>query len=163
MNQKAQVRCDLVIDSPIELVWSILQDSTRLPQWLSNVTHTDILSERTEAGDEVRRCAVDLVGQKGQLVERCVDFVPMQKIAYRIEEDTFGFQRLLTELGYVMQIEASGTNATHIRLEYRYRTKGLLTGLLNLVMIKPQWKQLCGDMLKGLKALVENTNALPVA
>jgi len=157
MRREVQVHCDLIIDCPAESVWSILQDSTLLPQWLPNVTHTDIISERTEAGDEVRSCAVDLVGQKGRLIERCVDFVPMQRIAYRIEEDTFGFHRLLAELGYVMQIQPTGANTTHVQLEYLYQPKGLLTGLLNLLMIKPKWKQLCGDMLKGLKALAEKS------
>jgi hypothetical protein len=104
---------------------------------------------------EVRQCAVSLAGRSGQLEEQCVEFLPLEKIAFKVQQDSFGFSRIISDLGYALFLEANGDTNSQVRLEYYYREKGLIGRALNKLMIKPQWNPLCLRMLDGLKQFAE--------
>jgi uncharacterized protein YndB with AHSA1/START domain len=151
---KTQVQCEMAIAAPVEKVWEIVQDSTLLPGWMPNVDHTEITTEQSSSVGEVRQCAVSMAGRSGQLIEQCVAFDPLEKISFKVQQDSFGFSRIITDLGYTMFLEPNDGN-TRVRLEYYYREKGLIGRVLNKLVIKPQWNPLCLKMLDGLKQFVE--------
>ena len=155
MPRKTQVQCQTAIAAPVEEVWAIVQDSTLLPQWMPNVDHTVITTTQSRAVGEIRQCDVSLSGRSGQLVEQCVEFAPLQKISFKVQHDSFGFSRLISDLGYAMVLKANGPNNTWVRLEYYYQEKGLIGRVVNALMIKPQWNPLCLAMLDGLKQFAE--------
>ncbi len=155
MPRKTQVQCETAIAAPIEEVWAIVQDSTLLPQWMPNVDHTLITTEQSKGVGETRQCEVNLSGRSGQLVEQCVEFEPLQKISFKVQHDSFGFSRLISDLGYTMLLESNHPHHTQVRLEYYYQEKGLVGRVVNMLMIKPQWNPLCLKMLDGLKQFAE--------
>jgi uncharacterized protein YndB with AHSA1/START domain len=155
MSGRTQVQCETVIAAPVEEVWAIVQDSTLLPQWMPNVHQTVITTAKSKAVGEIRQCTVNLSGRSGQLVEQCVEFTPLQKISFKVQRDSFGFSRLISDLSYAMLLEANGLANTQVRLEYYYQEKGLIGRVVNALMIKPQWNPLCLAMLDGLKQFAE--------
>jgi hypothetical protein len=50
--------------------------------------HAADLEDRGEAVGEVRHCIAKLGGKSGRMVERCVEFAPMTRIAYVVEEES---------------------------------------------------------------------------
>jgi uncharacterized protein YndB with AHSA1/START domain len=152
---KTQVQCEMAITAPVHKVWDIVQDSMLLPRWMPNVDHTEITTEQSKSVGEVRQCVVSLAGRSGQLVEQCVAFDPLERIAFKVKQDSFGFARIIADLGYAMFLEPNDAGNTHVRLEYYYREKGLIGRVLNKLMIKPQWHPLCLQMLDGLKQFAE--------
>jgi uncharacterized protein YndB with AHSA1/START domain len=163
MPGKTQVQCQTAIAAPVEEVWAIVQDSTLLPQWMPNVHHTVITTAQSKAVGEIRQCEVSLSGRSGQLVEQCVEFAPLQKISFKVQHDSFGFSRLISDLSYAMLLETSGPYHTQVRLEYYYQEKGLIGRVVNALMIKPQWNPLCLAMLDGLKQFAEQHQEPPIS
>jgi uncharacterized protein YndB with AHSA1/START domain len=156
MDGKPQVHCQIMISVSVDNVWDIVQDSALLPSWMPNVDYTHITSDQRQMVGEVRQCGVHLAGRSGQLVERCVEFAPQQRIAYRVQQDSFGFARMIAELGYELILESISTHKTLVRLEYHYQEKGVIGRVANALLIKPQWNPLCLEMLSGLKQFAEN-------
>lgn len=163
MPGKTQVQCQTTIVVPVEQVWDIVQDSTLLPQWMPNVHHTVITTTQSKAIGEIRQCDVSLSGKTGQLVEQCVEFTPLQKISFKVQHDSFGFSRLISDLSYAMLLETNGPHQTQVRLEYYYQYKGLMGRVVNALIIKPQWNPLCLAMLDGLKQFAEKCQAPPIS
>jgi hypothetical protein len=122
---------------------------------MPNVHHTVITTAQSQAVGEIRQCEVSLSGRSRQLVEQCVEFEPLQKISFKVQRDSFGFSRLISDLSYAMILETSVPHHTQVRLEYYYQAKGLMGRVVNALMIKPQWNPLCLAMLDGLKQFAE--------
>lgn len=156
MPNNPQVTCETTINAPAATIWSIIADSHQLPRWMPNVSETLIVSEQSQQVGEVRACDVSLSGRGGSLRERCTEFVPHERLAFRVENDSFGMRFLLRELGYVMLLRPTGEGTTEVRLEYRYVTRGFWGRLLDRLLIQPSWRPLCGDMVTGLKNYVES-------
>jgi hypothetical protein len=120
-------------------------------------------TDQSQGVGEIRQCEVRLCGRAGQLVEQCVEFAPLQKISFKVQHDSFGFSRLISDLSYAMLLETNGPHQTEVRLEYYYQAKGLMGRVINALMIKPQWNPLCLAMLDGLKQFAEKRQAPPVS
>ena len=81
-------------------VWSIVDDSRLLPQWASAVDNVESCESEGERVGAKRRCRVRLGGRPGYMVERCVERDAPRTIAYVVDEESFGMNRMFDDYGF---------------------------------------------------------------
>ncbi len=156
MNGNIQGRNEIVVAVGPEVIWTILQDSTRLTQWAPMVEHT---TGAREAVGAVRECRVQLDGRPGRVTERCVVFEPHSRIGWELMEDTFGFSRMLRDFGFDFVLEPVGGNATRVQSTTYYNPNGLFGAVMNILAMRGKFHHIRALMLANLKALSEREGA----
>src|SRR5213596_1744349 len=106
MHGTKQIERSIVINAPTEAVWQILADSRLLPEWVPAVDEVTDCSAEGQGVGEVRHCNATLAGKSGQMVERCVEFAPTTRIAYVVDDESFGLRRLFADYGFAINLEA---------------------------------------------------------
>jgi len=91
MTPNVQGSDEIVVNAPPEAIWHILTDTTRLPEWAPMVKQTNGTAESLGA---VRQCEVEFDRRPGKVTERCSKFRPHERIAWVMEQDSFGFGRM---------------------------------------------------------------------
>ncbi|UVT18237.1 MAG: SRPBCC family protein (plasmid) [Nitrospira sp.] len=87
---------EIVINVAPDHIWGILGHSQLLPQWMPAVQHTN---GHHESLGTVRRCDVNLEGQCGHVVERCVAYEKPHRLGWLMIEDSLGVSRCSNTLG----------------------------------------------------------------
>lgn len=113
---------EILIETPPHRVFAILDDARRLPEWTSVIS----TSGNRETVGAVRECEVDLDGKRGNVVERCIEANPPRRIAWAMEQDTFGFSRLVSDFGFSFTLERAGDGATRVQRDLLPPTRDLL-------------------------------------
>ena len=87
---------EVIINAPLEMVWSFSMDLTKIPEFHPRVVKVDLLSGKTlrEAGASYR---CHLWGGKHTCTEKDIEIVPLQKIVTVLPEDTFGMSKILSD------------------------------------------------------------------
>ena len=154
MRGKLQGSSEIVVAAPPEAVWEILEDSRpNLPRLWPMVKSCEI--EGKERVGAVRKCAVDLMGKSGYTVERCIESVPNRRLAHSIEEDSFGFSRVLSDFWFAFILEPTDGGATRVRCESHFDPKGLKGRIMSALMIKRKFRDVRETALANLKRLAE--------
>ena len=117
MNGKHQVTRTVEVATDPAAIWSVIADSTLLPQWAGVVTDVTYLGEEQEGVGMTRQCNVELGGRKGTMTERCVEFVPNRRASYVVDEDTLGFDRMLVDYGFTITLEPRSDRTTALRID----------------------------------------------
>src|SRR5205807_9079063 len=86
----SQGQDQLQIDAPSRTIWSIIEDSARLPAWVPMVGSVDVPEGRREQVGAVRTCDVRMLGRSGQITERCTAMDPGRRVAYTVDHETLG-------------------------------------------------------------------------
>ena len=160
MKGALQGRSEIVVNAPSDRIWEILEDSeANLPNVLPMVTSCEIESGGRERVGAVRTCAVDFGGKKGKTVERCIESVPSTRLAHQIEDDSFGFSRMLSDFWFSFDLEPGGDGFTLVRVETHYDPKGLVARLMSVLMIRRKFRQVRESALANLKLLAEDVDA----
>lgn len=149
-----------MVHAPPERIWAILEDSTRLSEWAPMVKRT---TGKREVLGAVRECEVEFDGKPGRVVEKCVECDPFRKIGWRMTEDSFGFSRMLDDLGFDFVLEPVGAQETRVVNTSYYRPKGLLARLMGVLMMRPKFRKLRERVLANVKRLAEEPQAARVA
>jgi uncharacterized protein YndB with AHSA1/START domain len=140
VKSKLQGTSEIVIAAPPEAVWEILEDSrASLPRLWPMVKSCEI--EGKERLGVVRTCRVEFMGKHGHTVERCIESVPNRKLAHSIDEDSFGFSRVLSDFWFAFILEPTEAGATHVRVESHFDPKGLKGRLMSALMIKRKFRE----------------------
>jgi uncharacterized protein YndB with AHSA1/START domain len=151
--QMSEVRIadEIRVDAPIAAVWLAIEDPAAHARWHPFVT--DIAGEHEL--DHVRTCSV-LVGNKhGQTSERCVEHDDGNRIAWKIEEDSTGFGRMVSDwqAGFVL---AARDGATIVTAESTFRPNNPLVRAM-LPVIRRKFHKTQRTILAGLNASLETT------
>jgi uncharacterized protein YndB with AHSA1/START domain len=141
----------MFILAPREEIWDILEDSTRLPEWTTVLRTTGV----REMPGSVRECEVNFEGKMGSVVERCVDSDPYRRIEWLMDDDTFGFSRMLSDFGFSFTLTATVDGETLVRTDTYYRPKTILAKAMNRLLMKRKFRAARRRFLKGLKGLAE--------
>ncbi len=158
MKAPLQGSDELLIHARPEDIWHVLEDGTCLPKWMPMVKHTTGTREVLGA---VRECTVEMSGRKGRSVERCVESIPHRRIAWALEEDTLGFNKLLADFSFSFTLEPRGPAATLVRNDTYFRPKGLLARLMNAPIMSRKFRRVRQDALRGIQRLAEGTSQAP--
>lgn len=153
-TSKLQGRSEILIEAPPERIWAILEDSAaNLPRMWPMVKHCQI--DGKERVGAVRTCDVELAGRDGQTIERCIESIPNRKLSHAIEDDSFGFSRMLSDFWFSFLLEPS-SDATRVRCETHFEPKGLRGRLMSTLMFKRKFREIRETALGNLKRLAEN-------
>ena len=156
MEGKKQIERSILINAPTDAVWRVLADSRLLPEWVPAVDEVTECSSEGEAVGEVRHCNANLAGKSGRMVERCIEFTPMTRIAYVIDEETFGMRKMFDHYGFAISLQPRGSEKTNITLETHYTPRNPMYGLLNKLMMRRQFEKVCTEIVGGLKTFTES-------
>lgn len=132
-------------------IFAILEDAGRLPEWTSVIS----TSGTRETAGAVRECEVDLDGKRGSVVERCIEADPPRRIAWAMERDTFGFSRLMSDFGFSFTLEPAGDGTTRVRNETYYRSRGMFSAAMNVLVMRRKFRGVRRRWLANLKRLSE--------
>jgi uncharacterized protein YndB with AHSA1/START domain len=156
MDGKKQIERSAVIHAPVEAVWDVLADSRLLPEWVPAVDEVTECSLEGEAVGEVRHCKANLAGKSGRMVERCIEFTPMTRIAYVVDDESFGMRKMFDHYGFAINLESGESKKTHVTLETHYTPRNPVYGLLNKLMIRRRFQKVCAEIVGGLKDFTES-------
>jgi len=152
----SQGQDQLQIDAPSGTIWSIIEDSARLPAWVPMVGSVDVPEGRREQVGAVRTCDVRMLGRGGQITERCTAMDPGRRVAYTVDHETLGFARLTTGFGFSIELRPVDASTTVVALTSSYRPRGLLGRLAN-PLLRHQLRRSRRTMLDHLKRLAERS------
>jgi hypothetical protein len=65
----------------------------------------------------VRTCDVDFGNKAGTTLERCIESVPNRTLAHLIEDDSFGFSRMLSDFWLSFTLEPENAQTTRLSIE----------------------------------------------
>lgn len=161
MDGKKQIVRSTSIDAPLDAVWEVLCDSRLLPDWVPAVDEVIECSLEGEAVGEVRSCNAKLAGKPGRMVERCVEFVPMTRIAYVVDDESFGMRRMFEHYGFALNLESATPGQTRVSLETHYTPRNAIYGLLNILLMRRKFEKVCEGIVGGLKTFTEARQGMP--
>jgi uncharacterized protein YndB with AHSA1/START domain len=125
-------RQEVIIDAPLEAVWSFTMDLTKIPEFHPRVAKVDLLSGKTFREPGVSyRC--HLKGGKHSCVEKDIEIIPRLKIVTVLPEDTFGISKILSDYTVETTFQTLGPRSTRVQISHHYSTATLKAKLLNLI------------------------------
>jgi hypothetical protein len=145
---------EVIIDAPLEAVWSFTMDLTKIPEFHPRVVKVDLIDGKAvrEAGVSYR---CHLSGGKHSCVERDIEILPLQKIVTVLPEDTFGISRILRDYTVETTFHKFGDASTKVEICHYYSTTSLKAKLVHLVA-KGRIARETQATLNGAKAAIEH-------
>jgi hypothetical protein len=124
---------DVIINAPLEAVWSFCMDLTKIPEFHPRVVKVELLSGKTlrEPGASYR---CHLSGGKHTCTEKDIEIFPLQKIVTVLPEDTFGISKILSDYRVETTFQTFGQRSTKVEISHYYSTTTLKAKLLNLIV-----------------------------
>jgi uncharacterized membrane protein len=146
-------RQGVIIDAPLEVVWSFCMDLTKIPEFHPRVVKVDLLSGKTHR-DIGSSYQCHLSGGKHTCTEKDIEIVPMQKIVTVFPADTFGISKILGDYRVETTFQSLGDHSTKVEISHYYSTVSLKAKLLNL-MAKGKIARETQATLNAAKARIE--------
>ncbi|MGW4339506.1 SRPBCC family protein [Rhodococcus koreensis] len=153
-NGKLQGSNEQLVDAPSARLWSILEDSSVLPRWVPIVETVTSHAQREGPGT-VRRCNVEMAGTRGYLVERCVEAIAERKLSHAVEDDSLGFTKMFADYSFTLTLEPQGSGSTLARCETFYNPRGVLSRVMNALVMRRKFGGVRRRILLGLKQFAE--------
>ena len=132
MRPSFRSKQEVLINAPLETVWSFSMDLTKIPEFHPRVVRVDLLSGRTlrEPGASYQ---CHLAGGKHTCIEKDIEIIPLQKIVTVLPEDTFGISMILSDFRVETTFQALGHRSTKVEISHYYSTTTLKAKFLNLI------------------------------
>lgn len=142
----------IIINAPLEAVWSFSMDLTKIPEFHPRVAKVELLS-----GKAFREPGVSyqchLSGGKHTCIEKDIEIVPLVKIVTVLAQDTFGIIKILTD--YTVETTFQKVDdSTKVVISHYYSTPTLKAKLLNLIA-KSKMARQTHATLKAVKTAIE--------
>ena len=157
MDGKKQIERNVVVEATPGAVWAVLADSKLLPRWAPIVDEVTACATDGEALGEVRQCTARIAGRTGRMVERCVEFAPHRRIAYVVDEESFGMRRMFDHYGFALDLEPAPAGGTRVTLQTHYSPRTALYAVFNATVMRRRFAAACEDLLAGLKSFTESS------
>ena len=151
-----QGRDEIVINAPVQSVWPLIADSTLLPKWGPPVRRVEVFGSGPETVGSRRRVDAEFEGKHGYFIERRTEYLEGKRIAFVIEEDTFGLSKVMTDAGSSIDIEPIGPDRTRVEWIFFHNPKGLLGWVLNVFVIRRKQRANRLAALAALKKYAES-------
>lgn len=144
---------EVIINAPLEVVWTFSMDLTKIPEFHPRVSKVDLIDGKAFREPGVSyRC--HLSGGKHTCVEKDVEIVPLQKIVTVLPEDTFGISKILNDYTVETMFSNLGDAVTKVEIHHYYSTTSLKAKLLNLI-VKGKIARDTQATLNAAKAAIE--------
>ena len=148
---------EVIINAPLEAVWSFSMDLTKIPEFHPRVVKVDLLSGKTlrEPGASYQ---CHLSGGKHTCIEKDIEIIPLQKIVTILPEDTFGISKILSDYRVETTFQRMSDQATKVEISHYYSTTTLKAKFLNLIA-KGKIARDTQATLNAAKARIEASSA----
>lgn len=143
---------ETLIQAKAEQIWTILEDSTLLPQWAPMVKST---TGKIEKAGSVRTCQVEWEGRKDEVAERCIEAIPNRKITWVMEQGMM--TKMFSKIQFGFALEPKNGGATLVRLGFLYEPRNLLARLMYSLMMKRKLDSLRKTLLANIKNIAERS------
>jgi uncharacterized protein YndB with AHSA1/START domain len=140
---------EAVVHAPAEAVWHEIVDPHRHAAWHPFVT--GIRGDHSLGA--TRSCEVAVGKRRAQTSELCVAREEGDRIVWRIDEDSSGFLRLVSDWTAGFSLEPVGATATRVTAESVFRPRNLLVRLM-LPVVRRKFHQTQQAILRGLDEAV---------
>ena len=162
MRGTKQLERDTTVSAPVGVVYRLFMDNAELANWapvVDAVTHE-------HGGDDTglgatRTCAVTMNGKKGTMVERCVEAVPETRASFLVVDDSFGFNKMLTNYGFTAHFTPTTGERTTVRIETFYTPATPIATVLNRLVMRRKFRGVVDELLDGLRTLAEQRHTQP--
>jgi hypothetical protein len=126
---------EVIINAPVETVWSFSIDLMKIPDFHPRVLKVDLLSGKAlrEPGASYR---CHLFGGKHTCIEKDIEIIPLLKIVTVLPEDTFGISKILSDYTVETTFQKVGHQSTKVEISHYYSTTTLKAKFLNLIAKK---------------------------
>jgi uncharacterized protein YndB with AHSA1/START domain len=146
---QVEIKDELVLSAEPKRVWAAIKDPAAHAAWHPFLTE---IEGAHEAGAE-RVCSVKLGGKPSQTRERCIVDEPERRIVWRIDDDSSGFRRMVSEwtAGFALRPTDGGTLVT---AESAFRPRNAFVRAI-MPMVRRKFHQTQRAILTGLKEFTE--------
>lgn len=141
---------EVVVDAPTPAVWREIKDPTRHAAWHPFVTR---ISGEHSLG-ATRSCAVSLGKKAAETKERCVADDDERRLAWKIEEDSSGFLRMVSDWTAGFRLEPAGAGKTRVVAESEFAPKNLFVRVM-MPMVRRKFHQTQRAILAALTDAAE--------
>ena len=154
-GSKLQGRDDIVVNAPAPILWQLISDSRELPNWGPPVKSVEVMdAAEGERLGTVRKVHAAFGQKSGYFVEHRVEHLEGRMIAYLIDEDTFGLDRVLSKAGFSLELDPTRGEATRVIFSFFHDPKGFKGRMMN-PLIKLQQRRNRLAALRSLKRRAE--------
>ncbi len=108
---------------------------------------------KTEKVGAIRACQVEWEGRKGEMVERCVEAIPYQKIMWVMEQGEM--KKMFSDIRFGFILEPKQSKSTLLRLDGYYQPRNAFTRLLYALMLRRKLHDMIQTLVGNLKDLIE--------
>src|SRR5262245_10747811 len=123
---------EVIINAPLEAVWSFSMDLKKIPEFHPRVFKVDLID-----GKAFREPGVSyqchLSGGKHSCIEKDVEIVPLEKIVTVLLQDPCGISRILNDYTVETTFRKVSEASTKVEISHYYSTTSLKAKLLNLI------------------------------
>jgi len=148
--RRVEIKDEIVVNAPSDVVWEAIEDPSVHADW-----HPFVTSIHGEHGPgATRRCEVRLGKKTGATEELCTTYDEGKTILWRIERDSSGFLRMVSDWTAGFLLEPAGSDGTRVTAQSVFRPKNLLIGLM-MPMVRRKFHQVQQAVLAGLKQFAE--------
>jgi uncharacterized protein YndB with AHSA1/START domain len=146
---------EVIINAPLEAVWTFNMDLTKIPEFHPRVFKVDLLSgESLSRGGRV--VSMSPFGRKTHVHWKDIEIIPMEKIVTVMPEDTFGISKILNDYMVETTFQKLGDLSTKVAISHHYSTKSMKAKLLNLIA-RARIARETQATLNAIKASIEAT------
>lgn len=143
---------EVAVDALPGAVWAVIDDPAAQAGWHPFVTR---ISGEHRLGAS-RACDVDLGTRTGRTSERCIAHEAGRRIAWRIEEDSTGFLRLVSDWTAGFELEPDGSGTTLVTAESTFRPKSVLV-FPTIPLVRRKFHDTQRTILSALKDAAERS------
>jgi uncharacterized protein YndB with AHSA1/START domain len=155
LNGTKQVAPSVEIHASTDFVWEVLSDSRLLPRWVPAVDEVTSCSLDGEGVGATRSCTANLAGRSGTMVERCVEYTPTTRLAYLVDDESFGMRKMFDDYGFSLNLERLGSERTRATIETHYTPRNAACAAMNAILLRRQFRNVANDILDGLRTFTE--------
>lgn len=123
----------VIINAPLEAVWSYTMDLRNIPEFHPRVIKVDLLS-----GTPFREPGVSyqchFSGGKHTCVEKDIEIIPLKKIVTVLPTDTLGVSRVLSDYTVETTFHSLGDRLTRVEISHFYSTPSLKSKILSFIV-----------------------------
>ncbi len=153
LTSPLQLNQSIIINVPIEKMWTVFNDLSLRPKWTCDVQKISYKNKTTTVGESaITNCIVN--GKKGTITTKCLSLNPMKRGEFIIEKDTFGITKMLHNMGFATEFKSIDNNKTEFAMLSYYQPKNFILKLINGIIKKKMGKEV-DLMLEGLKKYAE--------
>jgi len=151
--RQVEIKDQVAVSSEPVTVWAAIKDPSAHAAWHPFLTE---IKGAHEAGAE-RVCSVNLGGKRSHTRERCIVDQPEQRIIWRIDDDSSGFSRMVSDwtAGFSVAPNDGGTLVTAVSA---FQPRNAFVRLM-MPMVRRKFHQTQKAILAGLKDFTESGKA----